>query len=1402
MKQLEHDSSEASYPAAVPIGQYVPPSQRLKRKQSPLSVHSLRAPHAGIEDMADKQNMKHYLAYEQNKVQLELLSKLNLYIDVLETMKEANYRRRGIKQVIERVRGFIPKLTHYETTTTDPDTLAAYHNTRKTDRDSDAASEKCDQDTTVAVDVQQAALEEIKITTLNSEVEDITTAELNSETVNDITKCEDVVTAKPEVETLQDTFKTKQDDTAIQDSIRAKPEDDDQRQDTFSDELKSEEIEEAVIAEPKREEAVPGRLTTESTSGNILDLVTTREIVADDKEIQDIGTAEPEDETSMVTGLDSIAVKDAEMPLPEDLDTAAVQPEHTVIEESVETEDKAIGNYTVSALKSKAVQDTFKSEPESELVQNSIPEPDTEAVDDEVENFAVRDNVTAEPEDEKVDDSVTAEQESESIQDTITEPDSEAVQDSGNAEFEHFTVQKYVTYEPEDTTFEGNVTCRMENNGTKPQNERFLETELDSAAVQNTEVPKPNSSLETARAQLAIEDKVDQESGHNAVTDTRVFEAAEQENKSIQDTKTAEQDIEAAHHTVKDVTSEAEYTTVQNTVQESESVQDTIPEPDSEAVMKTEFESVTVQDNITAETANQANQNTITATQESESVQDTIPEPDSEAVVLESVTVQDNITAEKAIPDTVTATQESESVQDTVPEPDSEAVMKTEFESVTVQDNITADLANNTIQDTVTATQECESVQDTIPEPDSEAVEKTEFESVTVQDNITAKTANQAIQNATQESESVQDTIPEPDREAVVKTEFESVTVQDNITAETANQAIQDAVTATLKSESVQDTIPEPDSEAVVKTEFESVTVQDNITAETANQAIQDTVTATQECNLVQDTIPEPDSEAVVETEFAVQDNVTADRVNQAIQDTVTATRECESVQDTKTAKSDSGTVQDTEAEIVYTSVTSVPEYKTVQETVTAEQEGESIQYTIPGRESEAVQDKVTAEPEDERVQNTVTKSEREAVQDTVTPESNDIAAQDTFACNQVVPKTLAAQPENETTFENNFTTEADSDTIQDTTGKMITEEYGGAQDTEPVSVDSEAVQGIATDEQKTEPAEEYVQDAFNAELGEILQPECQKIQDSVGAKPEKDIAEPDSETVQDTVREPEGVTIPDVATDEAESEAVHDSVKAEPENTVVKGKLEAKTKQGQELLSDSIRAEQGDQDTEPDSEAFADNSNGETLATAEPENKDVQEMTKFEQKAVQSTKSNNTAMSTCATGQGIAIDGPIAEYVQDTESEKVGEKQQEKEAAHENAIQGNISTAELKNESPSNTVPADAQDVLMETRDLKYTLVGSQISSTTRAPHKTHAFRKFREVLKKSHTTAGLNEVSNFLLPMKSISRSLPSMFNYSSKSQNKTSEDNLSSGNLVQSEKEASTSITTATPRNKSVN
>ena len=67
-------------------------------------MHSLRDPRGvGSGNTADQQNMAHYLAMEQKKVKSELLSKLSLYMDVLERMVEANYRRPGTREILERV---------------------------------------------------------------------------------------------------------------------------------------------------------------------------------------------------------------------------------------------------------------------------------------------------------------------------------------------------------------------------------------------------------------------------------------------------------------------------------------------------------------------------------------------------------------------------------------------------------------------------------------------------------------------------------------------------------------------------------------------------------------------------------------------------------------------------------------------------------------------------------------------------------------------------------------------------------------------------------------------------------------------------------------------------------------------------------------------------------------------------------------------------------------------------------------------------------------------------------------------------------------------------------------------------------------------------------------------------
>ena len=115
---IEQECRDIPHPAAITASDmsemrcYVPPSRRLKRQPSPLSMHSLRDPRGvGSGNTADQQNMAHYLAMEQKKVKSELLSKLSLYMDVLETMAEANYRRPGTREILERVQEFLPRLT-------------------------------------------------------------------------------------------------------------------------------------------------------------------------------------------------------------------------------------------------------------------------------------------------------------------------------------------------------------------------------------------------------------------------------------------------------------------------------------------------------------------------------------------------------------------------------------------------------------------------------------------------------------------------------------------------------------------------------------------------------------------------------------------------------------------------------------------------------------------------------------------------------------------------------------------------------------------------------------------------------------------------------------------------------------------------------------------------------------------------------------------------------------------------------------------------------------------------------------------------------------------------------------------------------------------------------------------
>ena len=114
---IEQECRDIPHPAATITASdmsemrcYVPPSRSLKRQPSPLSMHSLRDPlGVGSGNPADQQNMAHYLAMEQKKAKSELLSKL----DVLETMVEANYRRPGTREILERVQEFLPRLASY-----------------------------------------------------------------------------------------------------------------------------------------------------------------------------------------------------------------------------------------------------------------------------------------------------------------------------------------------------------------------------------------------------------------------------------------------------------------------------------------------------------------------------------------------------------------------------------------------------------------------------------------------------------------------------------------------------------------------------------------------------------------------------------------------------------------------------------------------------------------------------------------------------------------------------------------------------------------------------------------------------------------------------------------------------------------------------------------------------------------------------------------------------------------------------------------------------------------------------------------------------------------------------------------------------------------------------------------
>ena len=88
----------------------------------------------------------------------------------------------------------------------------------------------------------------------------------------------------------------------------------------------------------------------------------------------------------------------------------------------------------------------------------------------------------------------------------------------------------------------------------------------------------------------------------------------------------------------------------------------------------------------------------------------------------------------------------------------------------------------------------------------------------------------------------------------------------------------------------------------------------------------------------------------------------------------------------------------------------------------------------------------------------------------------------------------------------------------------------------------------------------------------------------------------------------------------------------------------------------------------------------------------------------------------------------------------------------------GEKNTADGESETAQVIATADRDGVCGDATEI----ITPQIKAMARGSQSTHIFRKFSQVLKRSQTSSGLNEVSSFLLPKKSGSKSLPSMFQY----------------------------------------
>ena len=276
-------------PVAMTESRYVPPSRRLKRKPSPLSMHSLRAPCSRKQDPAHQQNTRQYLASEQAKVKQELLSKLTLYVDVLETITEENYKRPvAVKRVLEKVQCFLPVLAEYEITPAQSENVTSQDSTpvttvsAATDEKSivSTAEQMSDmtEETVTADHVQDSVQDNVASDPVIGTVQDNVTADSTIVTVHD------TITAHQEIGAIQDTIPTNDAHPPIQDVQDMYPGDQEnaavQDTGTPSEEPATQDFQDIVTSE-QNAETFPDSCQDTTTADVVQDTTTTDEVVQD-----------------------------------------------------------------------------------------------------------------------------------------------------------------------------------------------------------------------------------------------------------------------------------------------------------------------------------------------------------------------------------------------------------------------------------------------------------------------------------------------------------------------------------------------------------------------------------------------------------------------------------------------------------------------------------------------------------------------------------------------------------------------------------------------------------------------------------------------------------------------------------------------------------------------------------------------------------------------------------------------------------------------------------------------------------------------------------------------------------------------------------------------------------------